>query len=286
MPDILDKRVRATVFRDRLGSAMAEAGTSRAALARAVGIDRSTITQMLSNEDVRMPGGHVVANMATVLGVSCDWLLGLSDRPERVSALIDTSLSISDARRATGADDQIFAWHEEAAGYKIRHVPATLPDVLKTDALMEWEYVPAKVKTPGQAIAAAHARFDWLRSTTSDYEIAFPLHEFESFVAGTGYYTGLAGDIRREQLRWFAKVYDQLFPSLRLFLYDARIVFSAPITIFGPRLAVIYAGRHYVAFRDRERVQAMSRHFDWLVREAAVSDRTFAEHVRAAMDRL
>jgi hypothetical protein len=63
-------------------------------------------------------------------------------------------------------------------------------------------------------------------------------------------------------------------------------VFSAPITIFGPRLAVIYAGRHYVAFRDRERVQAMSRHFDWLVREAAVSDRTFAEHVRAAMDRL
>jgi transcriptional regulator with XRE-family HTH domain len=172
MPDILDKRVRATVFRDRLGAAMAEAGTSRAALARAVGIDRSTITQMLSNEDVRMPGGHVVANMATVLGVSCDWLLGLSDRPERVSALIDTSLSISDAGRATGADDQIFAWHEEAAGYKIRHVPATLPDVLKTDALMEWEYAPAKVKTPGQAIAAAHARLDWMRSTTSDYEIA------------------------------------------------------------------------------------------------------------------
>jgi hypothetical protein len=38
---------------------------------------------------------------------------------------------------------------------------------------------------------------------------------------------------------------------------------------------VIYAGRHYVAFRDRERVQAMSRHFDWLVREATVSDRDF-----------
>ena len=88
--------------------------------------------------------------------------------------------------------------------------------------------------------------------------------------------------MRRGQLDWFAEVYEQLFPSLRLFLYDARQVFSAPITVFGPRLAVIYVGRHYVAFRDRERVGAMSRHFDWLVREATVSDRAFMDHVRAA----
>lgn len=284
MVEILDKRVRASVFRDRLAAAMAEAGTSRAALARAVGIDRSTVTQMLADDDLRMPGGHVVANMATVLGVSCDWLLGLSDRPERVSALIDASLSISETGRATGADDQIFAWHEEAAGYKIRHVPATLPDVLKTDALMEWEYVHTRAKTPGQAIAAAHARFDWLRGTTSDYEIAVSLHEFESFVSGTGYYAGLTAHVRREQLRWIQDVYDQLFPSLRLFLYDARTVFSAPLTVFGPRLAVIYVGRHYVAFRDRERVQAMSRHFDWLVREATISDRDFGDRVREALD--
>ena len=286
MPDILDKSTRASVFRDRLKAAMADAETSRAALARAVGIDRSTVTQMLATEDVRMPGGHVVANVATALGVSSDWLLGLSDRPERVSALIDTSLSISDAGRATGADDQIFAWHEEAAGYKIRHVPATMPDVLKTDALMQWEYAPATVKTPGQAIAAAHARLEWMRGTTSDYEIAIALHEFESFVAGTGYYEGLDPEIRREQLRWFAEVYDQLFPSLRLYLYDARSVFSAPLTVFGPRLAVIYVGRHYIAFRDRERVQANSRHFDWLVREATVSDRGFGGHIRAALERI
>jgi hypothetical protein len=105
-----------------------------------------------------------------------------------------------------------------------------MPDVLKTDALMEWEYAPATVKTPGQAIAAAHARLDWMRGTTSDYEIAIPLHEFESFVSGTGYYEGLDPDLRREQLHWFAEVYDQLFPSLRLFLYDARSVFSAPLS--------------------------------------------------------
>jgi hypothetical protein len=36
---------------------------------------------------------------------------------------------------------------------------------------------------------------------------------------------------------------------------------------------VVYAGRHYLAFRDSLRVQAFTEHFDNLVREASVPDR-------------
>jgi transcriptional regulator with XRE-family HTH domain len=282
----LNKIERSRLFRERLLIAMEQGQMSRARLARSVGVDRSTVTQMLSDGDVRMPGGHVVGGLALSLGVSADWLLGLSDRPSRVAELVDTTTSISEAARETRADDQIYAWHEEAAGYKIRHVPATLPDVLKTEALIRWEYAPHSVNTPDRAIAAAHARLDWLRGTTSDYEIAFPLHELESFVFGTGYYEGLDPGIRREQVDWFSSVCDELFPGLRLFLFDARQVYSAPLTVFGPRLAVIYIGHHYVAFRDRERVQAMSRHFDGLVREAAVSDREFGLHLATLREAL
>lgn len=257
---------------------MRDTGASRASLARDAGVDRSTITQMLSGHDVRMPGGHVVAGLATSLGVSADWLLGLSDQPEQVQDLLATSLSISETGRAMDSDGQIAAWHDEAAGYKVRHVPATLPDVLKTDGLMRWEYAPETVKTPKEAIAAAHARLDWMRSTSSDYEIALPLHEIESFADGTGYYAGLDPVNRRAQLDWLIQVYEELYPSLRVYLFDARVVFSAPVTVFGPRLAVIYVGHHYVTFRDRERVKTMSRHFDWLVRAAVVSDREFVEH--------
>ncbi|MFW5655360.1 MAG: helix-turn-helix domain-containing protein [Roseicyclus sp.] len=279
MAENINKSARARLFRERLRIAMEDAGMSRARLARAVGVDRSTITQMLSDAEIRMPGGHVIGGLATSLGVSADWLLGLTDRPARVAELLDTTASISDAARETRADDQIFAWHEEAAGYKIRHVPATMPDVLKTDAMMRWEYAPHTVKSPDRAIAAAHARLDWLRSTTSDYEIAIPLHELRSFCNATGYYANLNRDIRLEQLDWLLEVYDQLFPSLRLYLFDARHVFSAPLTVFGPQMAVIYVGRHYVTFRDRERVRAMSTQFDWLVREAAVTDRDFGSYV-------
>lgn len=51
--------------------------------------------------------------------------------------------------------------------------------------------------------------------------------------------------------------------------------------MFGPLLAVLYIGRNYIAFRDSERVQTFSQHFDSLVREAAVSDRDFPPHLEA-----
>ena len=44
-------------------------------------------------------------------------------------------------------------------------------------------------------------------------------------------------------------------------------------------MAVIYLGRHYIAFRDRDRVRTVTRHFDWLVREAQVSARAIPEHL-------
>lgn len=271
MRTVVNRYQRATLFRDRLAAAMAEAGLSRAALARAAGVDRSTVTQLLAAGDTRMPGAHLVAACAEALEVSTDWLLGLSDRPDPTADLLTATLT--EAERATAADDRIFAWHKEAAGYKIRHVPATLPDMLKTNAVMEWEYAGTTNRTPDQAIAAAGARLDWMRSTECDYEIAMPLHEIRSFARGQGYYEGLSPEARREQIDWILTVHEQLYPTLRLFLYDATRVYSAPITIFGPKLAAIYLGRYYIAFRDRDRVRAVTRHFDWLVRESAFAAR-------------
>ena len=269
----LGKRQRADLFRTRLTAALLSSGTSRAGLARSIGIDRSTVTQMLAPEQTRMPGGHVVAATAEALGVSADWLLGLSDRPEQAGALLESSFSISETGRATGLDDEINAWHREAEGYKIRHVPATLPDMLKTEAVLKWECAPITHRRPDEAIDAAAQRLDRMRVSESDHEMAMAVHELESFARGNGYYAGLEADTRAAQLDWLIETYDQLYPSLRIFLFDARRVYSSPITVFGPKMAVIYMGRHYIAFRDRDRVRSVTRHFDWLVREASVSAR-------------
>lgn len=279
MPQKTDKRDRARLFRTRLGEALLLSGLSKSALSRAVGVDRSTISQLLKGDGTRLPNAHVVGECAATLGVSADWLLGLAEHPERAADLLASSMTMPHASRAL-EDEQIFNWHQEAAGYKIRHVPATLPDMLKTRDMLIWEYAPQLGRSTDQAIGATQDRLEWMRNSNSDYEIGIPLHELTSFARGEGYYAGLSADIRLRQIDWMLELHEQLYPSLRLFLFDARRLFSAPISIFGPLLSVLYLGRNYLAFRDKERVQGLIGHFDWLVRESEVSPRDVPEYLR------
>ncbi len=275
----IDKRERAKILRQRVLLAMDEKGLNQSELAREIGVDRSTISQLLSSPLPRVPNAQVVGGCAAALGVSADWLLGLSERPERAADIVAASISIAEAPRAL-IDEQIFAWHRDAAGYKIRHVPAALPDMLKTHDMLQWEYAPHVGRTIDQAIGASEDRLALMRQNESDYEIAMPLFEVESFVRGEGYYRGVPREVRQAQVDRMIRLHEQFYPSLRVFLFDARRVFSAPITVFGPLMAALYIGQSYIVFRDAERVRAFLRHFDFLVREASVSARDFPRHLR------
>ncbi|SDD97422.1 helix-turn-helix domain-containing protein [Ruegeria marina] len=275
----MDKRDRAAQFRLRLARAMEQRQMSQSALARQVGADRSTISQLLTGDGARLPNAHVVGACASALGVSADWLLSLSDRPESAAELLASSLTMAEAPRAL-VDERIYEWHREAAGYKIRYVPAALPDMLKTRAFLEWEYAPHLGRTADQAIGASEDRLTWMRSAQSDYEIAMPLFELQSFAHATGYYHGLPLALRLEQIDRFLALSEQLYPRLRIYLYDAKRLYSAPMTIFGPLLCVFYAGSHYMAFRDKDRIEVFTRHFDTLVREADLTARHFPTHLR------
>lgn len=278
MQEILDKRDRAALFRLRLRQAMEQSGLSQSALARAIQTDRSTLSQALSDHSTRLPGAHIAAACAQALGVSADWLLGLSDLPETADAFASASLTLTQASRAL-IDEKIFGWHQEAAGYKIRHVSAALPDMLKTDEMLVWEYGPHLGRTTTQAINASRDRLTWMQGAQSDYEIALPIYEVESFAAGTGYYRDLPLAIRRAQMAQFRDLCDSLYPRLRLYIFDARKLYSAPITIFGPLLAVIYTGGHYLTFRDRDRITTLTADFDTLVRQAECTARDVPDYL-------
>ena len=279
----MDKRARADLFRERLAAAMQLGSVNRSALARMTGVSRSTISQLLDADASRLPNAQLVGDCASALGVSADWLLGLTERPERPGELIAAAVEVAQAAR-TISDDQLLQWHREATGYKVRHVPASMPDVLKTKAVLQWEYAASLGKTPEQAIGAMEDRIDWVRSSESDYEVAVPIHEVAALAHGEGYYRGLGIEDRREQLDLLAQQCRDFFPSLRLFLFDARRVFSSPLTVFGPLIGVIYVGKFYLAFRERSRVRSLSEHFDWLVREAEIDARETAGYVEKLRD--
>jgi transcriptional regulator with XRE-family HTH domain len=281
----MDKRARSDLFRNRLQKAMELKGDTQSSLARKTGADRSTLSQILAGTTPRLPNGQLVAQCANSLGVSADWLLGLSDQPDSLEQILEQAMTMVDAPRAL-IDAQIFAWHQKAAGYKIRHVPSGLPDMVKIRSMLEWEYAPSLGHTIDLAIASAEDRLNWMRQAQSDYEIALPIHELQAFARAEGYYSGCPRQIRIEQLKHLAQLTAQLYPVMRFSLFDARKIYSAPITIFGPLLAVIYLGQKYLVFRVPDRIQALSQHFDGLIREAEIGTRELPAFIGALLQQI
>ena len=281
----MDKRARSDLFRNRLQKAMELKGDTQSSLARKTGADRSTLSQILAGTTPRLPNGQLVAQCANSLGVSADWLLGLSDQPDSLEQILEQAMTMVDAPRAL-IDAQIFAWHQRAAGYKIRHVPTGLPDMVKIRSMLEWEYAPSLGHTIDLAIASAEDRLNWMRQAQSDYEIALPIHELQAFARAEGYYSGCPRQIRIEQLKHLAQLTAQLYPVMRFSLFDARKIYSAPITIFGPLRAVIYLGQKYLVFRVPDRIQALSQHFDGLIREAEISTRELPAFISALLQEI
>ena len=71
----MDRRDLLDVFRSRLSEAMARGGLTQAALARRVGLDRSTLAQFLAPDNKRLPRADTLAALALDQQVSIDWLL-------------------------------------------------------------------------------------------------------------------------------------------------------------------------------------------------------------------
>lgn len=274
----MDKRVRAELFRQRLGEALGKAGLNRSALADRIGVDRSTISQLLGGATARLPNGHVVGEIAGALNVSADWLLGLTTRPDTAADVLEISMQIRDAARSP-ADRYMIDWHREVTGSKIRHVPTTLPDLMKTEAVLRFEYSHEVAKTADQAIGNMRDRLAFSREPESDLEICIALRELQSFAAGQNYWEGLEAAARRAQLERMAALTDELYPSLRIYLFDMREVFSAPLTVFGSSRAVIYVGQSYFVFNAVAQIRALTRHFDGLVRAAVVQDNEVADYI-------
>lgn len=271
---------RARLFRDRLNEAMQAQWLNRSTLAERAGVDRSTISLLLSAQQVRLPSGHVVAELAAALNVTADWLLGLTTTTRAPGEILRESLQV--AERVPGhADANIERWLNEAADAKVRNVPASLPEFMKTEAVMTLEYADYASKSPQQALAETEARLTINRLPGRDTEMALPRQRLEDFARRAGIWADLKAEHVQEQLTRMADLCDELYPSLRLHLYDQRQHYSAPITVFGQRRAVIYVGSSYFVFNTPEHVQTLTRHFDQLVRDASVLSHETAQWLRS-----
>ena len=274
----IDKRDASRIFRERLEQLLRRSGRNRSAFSAGVGLDRSALSQLLAGEVTRLPRAETLMRISAVHGVSLDWLLGLS-QAEDVSASIKPSLELEEA-----PDDQdatlLETWHAEAVGTKIRYVPTTLPDLLRTDAVISYESRENK-RSLTSRIDEAQGRIAYTRRPETDMEICMPLQRMLDLARGTGIWADLAAPARLAQIEHMATLIEDLYPSLRLYLYDGQTHFSAPYTVFGPYRAAVYMGDMYLVLNTKEAVTALTRHFDNLIRAAKVQAHEAAEWIRS-----
>jgi transcriptional regulator with XRE-family HTH domain len=278
-----DRAELVRLFRERLLAVMSRSGLGQSAFASSVGIDRSTLSQILSPSNDRLPRLESVAAIARVGQVSLDWLLGLREVETQEPGLLTESLSI-ERDVISPADERLMRWLEEAAGYKIRHVPSSFPDVLKTEDLIAFEYEHFIALSPQKRIEITRSRLDYLRRPETDMEAATAIHLIASFARGQGRWQGLPVEVRRAQLEHLITLCEELYPRFRWFLYDGRELYSAPITIYGPIRGAIYIGQAFLVLQSRDHIRALIGHFDQLVRAAKVGPTEMPVYLRGLLD--
>ncbi len=256
-------------FRERLGELLADTGRSQSDFAVNAGIDRSTLSQLLSTRNRRLPRVETLAAIAEASGVSVDWLLGLAHGGPSRADIVHEEFALNLDERSP-IDEAWIDWHDQSAGSKIRTLPASLPDLLKTEAVIRHEVQRYATVRPEQRIEIATAPLDLARAPGSDLECCNSIQAIEGFARGWDVWAALEHRHRVAQLDRMIELCEELYPTFRWFLYDGRQRYASAVTVFGLDRAVIYLGQMYLVLNNRNHVMAFVKHFDDLIRAAVV----------------
>jgi transcriptional regulator with XRE-family HTH domain len=267
------------VFRDRVVQVLSRTGMTHAAFARKAGLDRSTLSQLLTGPMPRLPRAETLAAIARTAHVSVDWLLGLSQREEVGAEIIEAVMQIEPYRN-TPAHDAFLGWFKAAQGSRVCTVPIGMPDLLKVDDVLRLEYAAAfetGAMTPSDAV---RRRLEMVRQPHQQLEIATSKDSFAHFASGIGLWSRLSAAIRREQIKHMIALADELYPSLRVYLYEPGQAYSAPFTIFAAQRVAIFLGSSYLVLNAAEHILLFASRFDDLIRAAVVQPHQFTSYLR------
>jgi transcriptional regulator with XRE-family HTH domain len=273
---------RVTLFQQRLQQVITQSGLNRSSFASSISVDRSTLSQLLSPENVRLPRADTVASIAEKHQISIDWLLGLTQQGSLGANIMPEAFSVDDY--STTVFSKILEWHREATGYKVRYVPTTLPDLLKTEPVAEYEFNRYGSGKVDQSVRDNQLLLLQQRHPGSELETCVAIQSLRSFALGQGIWQGLSVVERRAQLHRMIELNDELYPGFRWFLYDGKETYSSSFTIFGPLRATLFLGHLYVVVNSIEHIRKLTERFDDLIRMAIVHPHEIQKTLEGLID--
>lgn len=259
---------RVSLFQARMQTVISDSGLNHSQFAKTVGIDRSTLSQLLSQDNLRLPRADTIASIAEQYQISIDWLLGLSQEGSLGASIISEPLELKDFENSI--NDTFLEWQRQCRGYKMRYVPTTIPDLLKTEAVAGYKYARYGLGKIDQSVRDNQLQLLQQRHPGSEMEVCQSIHMLRGFAQGEGMWADLPLNDRVEQLRYIIELNKELYPGFRWFLYDSKQTYSAPFTVYGPLKAVLFIGQLYVLINSIDHIQQLTERFDQLIRMAVI----------------
>jgi len=267
------------LFRERVTLVLERSGMSYAAFARKAKLDRSTLSQLLTGQMPRLPRAETLAMIATTAHVSVDWLLGLSQREEIGSEIIEAVVQIEPYANSP-VQTAFLEWVRAADGLRICTVPIGLPDILKTDDVLRLQY-PTAFDTRGLTpLEAVTRRLDLLRRPHQQLELATSRDCILHFALAVGQWEGASVEMRLAQFDHMIALVETLYPSLRIYLFDSGRAYSVPFTVFGSQRVAVFLGSSYLALNAATHIEMFLARFDDLIRVSIVQPHGVADALR------
>lgn len=260
---------RVNLFRDRVGQIISQHNLNYSQFAKSISVDRSTLSQLLSENNLRLPRADTLASIAERYQISVDWLLGLTDEGSLDTELVARTPELERYKEAN-FESRLVRWYQESQHYKLRYIPSSIPDFMKIGAVANAEYQRYGVGEIDQSIRESNILLAQLREGKSEMEVCQSMQEIEIFARGQGAWSDISAAVRKQQLSKMIDMNEALYPRFRWFLYDSRKIYTAPFTIFGPLRAVVFLGQHFLVLNSAEHIQLFTQRFDELIRHTVV----------------
>lgn len=272
-------------FQERLKRSIQALEISPTEFCRKNDIDRSTLTQLMHNKDLRVPRIDTLAKLSCALGVSSDWLIGISNEKGTMAEIMSESLRTIPSYDSASEYKEPLEQIAETGDIdtKIRHHLITVPEYLYLDKIIPQYYSNLRVNDREEFSKIIDRFIHVLRPNVPKmaFETIFSVQVLQKMVERRDRWRNISKEDIRDQLLHIADYYEEIYPQQQLYLYDEVDRLCAPMLIYGSKKVSLWVGSFHFVFNASNVVNAAHENLNAMIRIAKYLPHQSPDYIRS-----